>query len=124
MTPCRFKGANNGKPRNFRIVPKACRLLGGGRRRRRSCGWRRRGSGWGGGGARRRRGGRVSGPRRAGGSLRGRRRLRLRRRIDPAGMNPSAQTIGNLGIDRIEETYQAAERRLHMAARTAKPVVQ
>ena len=38
-------------------------------------------------------------------------------------MDPSAQAIRNLGVDRTEEAYQAAKGRLDVAARAAKPVV-
>src|ERR1700737_1430864 len=50
-------------------------------------------------------------------------RLRLCRRIDPAGMDPAAQAVRHLGIDGTEEAHQAAKRRLDMAARTAEPVI-
>jgi hypothetical protein len=81
----------------------------------------RRSGGSGSRGSRRRRGSpRGRGRGRLGGGC----RLRLRRRIDPAGMNPSAQAIRNFGVDRAEEPDQASKRRLDVAARTAKAVVQ
>jgi hypothetical protein len=105
MAPWRFEGANNPNQK-ISIVPVAIGLFS----------WRGGGSGSG-----RRRGGAGSsgGGRRGGGG-----RLRLRRRIDPAGMDPSAQAIRHLGIDRAEEAHQAAESRLDVTARAAKAVVQ
>jgi hypothetical protein len=50
--------------------------------------------------------------------------LRLCRGINPAGVNPSAQALRHLGIDLIGKTHQATERRLDVAAGTAKPVIQ
>ena len=50
--------------------------------------------------------------------------LRLRPWIDPAGMDAAAQRVRHLGIDLAAETGQATERRLHMPARAAEPVVQ
>jgi hypothetical protein len=49
--------------------------------------------------------------------------LRLRRRIDPAGMDASAQAIGRLGINR-PIANQTAKRRLDVTARATKSVIQ
>jgi len=111
MTPWRFEGANNSNRENFGSFRWRSELLGW--RRCGSCGRRSCGSRWRRGTA----GGRWCGRLDSG------RRLRLCRRIDPAGVNPSAQAIRHLGIDRAEEAYQAAKGRLDVAARTAKPVV-
>jgi hypothetical protein len=47
----------------------------------------------------------------------------LSRGIDPAGVNPSAQALGYLGIDLIGKADEASKRRLDVAAGTTKPVI-
>jgi hypothetical protein len=50
--------------------------------------------------------------------------LRLRGRIDPAGVDAAVERIGDLGIDLATKSGQTAERRLDVAAGAAKTVVQ
>lgn len=45
-------------------------------------------------------------------------------RVNPAGVDATVQGLSNLGVNRRTEADQASERRLDMAARAAKPVVE
>src|SRR3982750_2124036 len=62
----------------------------------------------------------------AGGGRRGRSgsRLRLHGRIDPAGVNPAAKRLGDLGIDLGAKPGQAAKGRLDVTAGAAEAVVE
>src|SRR5438270_1506705 len=131
MTPWRFQGAPSANPHNSgSFLGHRSRRSGAGEageekrketaeslfrgcRRRRSRGgcWR-----W----CRRDCGGPSGGRRRLG---RGG-RLRLGRRIDPAGRNAPGKAIGHFVMDLVEEPHQAAERRLDVAAGTAEPVIE
>jgi hypothetical protein len=120
MTPshtkaCRFKGRIN-QSRKISVCAFGRPELFGGR-------WRRSGGGrsrCGGGRGRRCR---VT---RGGGSRRWRRGcgLRLRGRIDPAGVHAAVKRICDLGIDLATKPRQTAERRLDVAARTPETVIE
>ena len=109
MAPWRFEGANTSEQQIWGRSGGVSSLFGG-----RCCRGRRRG------GARCRRGA-ASGCGRGG---RSGSRLRLRRRIDPAGVNPAAKRLGHLGIDLGAKPGQAAKGRLYVTAGATKAVVE
>src|SRR5215469_7334772 len=112
MTRWRFKGAelNACLTEQFRT---GRRLFGRRLRRGRRLRWRRRGSRRGAGGGR-------LGRRRIG----GRSGLRLRCRVDPTGMDAEVEAARHLVVDGPAKPRQASERRLDVAARTPKAVVE
>src|SRR5450759_785254 len=106
MTPWRFEGAPDPNRENFGWFGGRPGLFGGCCR----------------GGGRRSRGGAAGGRGRGGGGGCG--RLRLRGRINPAGVNAATQRLRDLGVDLPAKPGQATKRRLDMTSGAAETVVE